>query len=258
MRGCVVNDTDRERWQRCWKLETDLLNRLKPIHVGVLTQDGRACVCVAVGITTQPAVIDVPDARRLLGYLQRAVDECELAAQLAAERDRARNVAVELIRARVAGDDDTTARDAAIVRAISTGATFDEIAVAGLDADAVRGIWCAHLVREGIENASCQDERAPEQHTPHLQRGRRRCGTCDAPWPCASASAELDSVRHYSETRDRAQRDDAIRRTAALGLPYDDIAKAAGITRNRVRQIGSGQQQPRSKSRPSAGRTRSG
>lgn len=204
-----MTDTDREKWEWCWKLATDRLNHLKPVYVGVLTQEGRACVCVAVGTTTQPAVIEPQDARLLLGYLQRAVDECELVTQRAAERDRARNVALEHIR--VCSDaEDVTARDAAIVRAISAGATFDEIAVAGLDADTVRGIWRAHLTREGIEDTGGHDELPFEQHAPYLQRGRRRCGTCDAPWPCVAASAELSS-----EACDRAQRDDALRRAAS-------------------------------------------
>lgn len=133
-------------WDPCWTVATD-----KPVHVGVPTTEDKPCVGVAVGVTTsttQAAVIGLMDARQVLANLQRAIDECERATHLAGKRDKARNDALEYLR--TPGDiADTSARDAAIVRAFGAGATFDEIAgAAGLDTDVARGLWHAHLTSD--------------------------------------------------------------------------------------------------------------
>lgn len=101
-----------------------------PVHVGVLTTDDTSCAGVAVGRPTaisRPVVMGVQDARLFLDYLRLAVDECEIATQLAG----ARNSALEQIRACDVADDAAT-RDRAIVRAIRAGVRVgDIVSVAG-------------------------------------------------------------------------------------------------------------------------------
>ncbi|MFB9728686.1 hypothetical protein [Haloechinothrix salitolerans] len=79
---------------------------------------------------------------------------------------------------------------------------------------------------------------ATEQHRSRRIGGHHTCTTCDTAWPCTSAAAALDAVRTHSRDRDRTTRNEAIRHAVALGLPLDDIGYAAGVTRERIRQIG--------------------
>ncbi len=81
-------------------------------------------------------------------------------------------------------------------------------------------------------------ETAAEEHRPHRIHGHRTCLSCETAWPCARAAAALDAVRTHSHDRDRTARNAAIRHAVALSLPLDDIGMAAGVTRERIRQIG--------------------